>query len=596
MAFGSHSDQSFRFYPILKGYRACFSFALFALGLVGEPLSAQTVNLAQTPRPAVPIPPPQDVIPIPRPSPPVPPPTPVLPPPAELLQPPGGNTSPAETVPGETPETIVVERFEVTGSTVFSREELAEVTKPYTGRPISLAELFKARSAVTQLYIDRGYITSGAFIPPQKLQGGMVEIRVVEGELEAIKVNGTRRLRSSYIRRRLEIATGKPLNRTRLLEALQLLQLNPLINTLSAELSAGSRPGQSLLEVRVNEAKTFDASVIFDNGRSPSVGTDRRQIQLSEANLLGFGDRITASYTNTDGSNALDLGYSIPINPRNGTVSFNYGSSSSTVIEEPFDVLDIESDSRYYELSVRQPLLQTPSEEFAIGLTASRRESEATLLNGELPFPAVGSDNEGRTRVTALRFFQEWTKRSSREVIAARSQFSFGLDALNSTINEIGPDSRFFSWRGQGQWVRLLAPDTLLLIRTDLQLADRPLVPFEQFALGGQETLRGVRQDALLSDNGFFASAEVRVPILRLQRPNTLLQLAPFVDFGTIWNTSGPTPDPRTVTSVGLGLRLQVGNTITARLDYGIPLVSIESDEKSLQEKGIYFSIIVSPF
>ncbi len=91
---------------------------------------------------------------------------------------------------------------------------------------------------------------------------------------------------------------------------------------------------------------------------------------------------------------------------------------------------------------------------------------------------------------------------------------SLGLNLLNSTINQGTPDSRFLSWRGQGQWVRLLAPDTLLLVRGDIQLADGSLLPSEQFGLGGQETVRGYRQDALLTDNGTLLSTELRIPIL----------------------------------------------------------------------------------
>jgi hemolysin activation/secretion protein len=515
---------------------------------------------------------------------------PLLPPPAELLTP--TSPTPGETPTQDTPQTITVQEFKVIGSTVFDRATFAKVTAPFTGRPISLTELFQARDAVTKFYVDQGYITSGAFIPPQKLEGGVVEIRVIEGGLEDIKVTGTRRLAPNYVRSRLAIATRRPLNRAKLLEALQLLQLNPLIQTLSAELSAGTTPGQSLLEVRVTEAKTFAALVTLDNSRSPSVGTDRRQIRVGEANLLGLGDGLSVAYTNTNGSNSGDINYTLPINPRNGTLSFDFGISSSKVIERPFDILDIESSSRYYELTYRQPLIQKPTQELAIGLTATRRESEATLLNGEIPFPALGADDEGQTKLTALRFFQDWTQRSSRSVFAVRSQFSLGLNALGSTINDAAPDSRFLAWRGQAQWVRLLAPDTLLLVRSDLQLADRSLLPFEQFGLGGQDSVRGYRQDALLTDSGLFASAEVRVPIFRAPRSNLLLQLTPFVDFGTGWNRSGrPNPEESTLASAGLGLRLQAGDRFTARVDWGIPFISVSGEKRTLQEDGVYFSV-----
>lgn len=567
--------------------------------LITEPLKAQVVDSVQTldnnSALEKQIPSPQDVqpLPSPRPLPELPQP---LPPPEELLQPQQPAPTPPEALPNNVSGTITVDKFQVVGSTIFSPETLAEVLAPFTQKPISFAELFQARSAVTQLYIDQGYITSGAYIPPQKLSGGIVKIQVVEGRLEDIKVNGTKRLNPNYVRSRIAVATSQPLNRNRLLESLQLLQLNPLIQNLSAELSAGLHPGESLLQVEVTEAQSYSMQLGTDNGRVPSVGSFRRRLQLNEANFLGQGDGISFAYANTDGSNAFDATYALPINPRNGTLSFSYGSTSSDVIEPPFDRLDINSNSRYYELSLRQPLSQSPTEEFAIGLTAARRESETSLL--DTPFPlALGSDEQGRTRISALRFFQEWTRRNSREVIAARSQFSVGVGAFDATINDTAPDSRFYAWQGQAQWVRLLARDTLLLVRADVQLADRSLVSLEQFSLGGIESVRGYRQDLLLTDNGAFASAEVRLPILRIPQLNSVLQIAPFIDVGTAWNSSGRSaPDPNALASVGLGLRLSSGDRFTARLDWGIPLVSVDSSERTWQENGVYFSVFYNPF
>ncbi|MDZ8085498.1 MAG: ShlB/FhaC/HecB family hemolysin secretion/activation protein [Nostoc sp. DedQUE12b] len=577
-----------------------------------SPLKAQAVDTTQLPtsdftlsqQNPPPPPPPQDIqppTPSPLPSPEVPQP---LPPPAELLPPSAPTPTPDAPLPGNFPQTIVVERFEVVGSTVFSAEELAKATAEFTKRPISLTELFQARSKITDLYVKNGYITSGALIPPQRIQpqSRVVKIQVVEGKLEDIQVTGTRRLNPNYVRSRLAIATSPPLNRQRLLEALQLLQLNPLIQNVTAELSAGSRTGTSLLEVKISEAKTFSGQIVLDNGRSPSVGSFRRGLRLNEANLLGLGDGLSVGYTNTDGSNSFDASYTLPLNPRNGTLTFNYGTTSSNVIEPPFDILDIESASRYYELTFRQPIIQTPTQEFALGLTASRRESEISSLLQREGVPASdlspGADEQGRTRVSALRFFQEWTSRNSREVVALRSQFSLGIDVLDATVNQDAPDSRFFAWQGQAQWARLLAPESLLLLRLNTQLASTKLLPIEQFGLGGQDSIRGYRQDYLLTDNGAFVSAEIQVPILRLPQIDSILQVVPFVDFGVGWNTSGEdNPDRNTLAAVGLGLRWAQGDRFTVRLDWGIPLVSVNnSNERTLQENGLYFSLLYNPF
>lgn len=500
-------------------------------------------------------------------------------------------------------QTIKVERYEVRGSTLFSREELERVTQEFTGENVSLARMNEAAAAVTKFYQAKGYVTTGAYVPAGgDITAGVVPIQVVEGGLEgggettAIRVRGTRRLNRDYIRDRIALATRKPLNYNRLKQALELLKLDPLIQDIRVNWSEGTGPGQSLLDVEVVEAKTFGVRALLDNGRSPSVGSVRRQLQVTQANLTGIGDRFNFTYTNTEGSNAGDISYVLPLNRRNGTVSLNAGLARNNIIEKPFNVLDIEANSHYYEFAWRQPVSQTPRREFAVGVTFGHRDSEATLLNGRFPFPAIGADDDGHTRITAIRFVQEGLWRGDREAVAVRSQFSIGLGWLNATVNEDGPDSRFLSWLGQAQWLRQLAPDMLMLLRADLQFSDRNLVPIEQFGIGGLNSVRGYRQDSLLADNGIFTTAELRFPIAKIDT-NILLQLTPFVDFGIGWNSSGSfAVDNNALASLGLGLRLTAGDKLSARLDWGIPLVSTSGDKRTWQENGLYFSVVYNPF
>ncbi|MGF1491134.1 MAG: ShlB/FhaC/HecB family hemolysin secretion/activation protein [Microcoleaceae cyanobacterium] len=534
---------------------------------------------------------------IPRPIPPQPQPPPQvepLPPPDELLEPPEPPNQP-ERPPLQVPGTITVQQFEVRGSTVFSAEELATVLQPFTQRPISFSELIEAQQAVTQLYIKNGYITSGAFIPPQTLTDGLVVIEVIEGAIEEIEISGLERLRRGYVQSRVELGIQPPLNQTALLSALQLLQINLLVEDLSAELSAGSRPGLSRLELELEEAEALAVELAVDNYRSPSVGSFRRLAQLTHDNLTGRGDRLNVTYYNTDGSNTLDdLSYTLPINAKNGTIQLSHRRTDSRVIETPFDELNIESNSQTYELSYRQPLILNPSTEFALGVTASLQDTE-TLLEDE-PFPlSLGADEDGQTRIAALRLFQEYTTRSTEDVFAVRSQFSFGLGLLDATVNDANlPDSQFFVWRTQAQYLRILAPDTFLLLRSDLQLTEDALLNQEQFSLGGVSSVRGYRQDALLADSGVFLSAEVQIPVLRITGWDTLVTLTPFFDWGTLWNSNelvGVELDQSSLSSVGLGLKLLVSDNFVAQLDWGIPLVELSDTGDSLQEDGLYFSV-----
>jgi hemolysin activation/secretion protein len=518
---------------------------------------------------------------------------------------------------------ITVERFDFEGSTIYNQERLREVIKEFTKtkQSISYTQLLQAASKITNLYITEGYATSGAYIPEQTLTGCfvgqnnkncVVKIQIIEGSLQEVRITkdqtSTKQLNNDYVRARLELGIGKPLNIRRLQEALQLLQQNPLIDSISAELSAGTIPGTNLLKVTYKEANTDRIKIIADNSRNPSVGSFRRGVEIEQANLLGFGDSLNIGYNNTDGSNGIDASYTIPINPRNGTISLSFNSTFNNIIEPPFDSLDIESNSRNYEITLRQPIVQNARKEFtqelALGLTLSRRESDTSVLGVNFPI-SVGADARGNTRISALRFFQEWRRSSFQEVLLARSQFSVGVGAFNATINNEAPDSRFFAWRGQLQWLRLLGSETSnprvtprLLVRSDVQIADRAIVPLEQFTLGGIFSARGYRQDALFSDNGIFVSTDLQLPVYSTNSGENVLQVIPFVDFGTTWNNGNESNrnSINTLASVGLGLQWRMGERFSARVDYGIPLIEIESRDRTWQERGLYFTMQYNPF
>lgn len=515
--------------------------------------------------------------------------TPTLPPKLELPTP--STQEPPEATPTSS-ERFLVKKVEVQGNTIL-RDEIADLTQPYENREATFEDLLQLRSAIAQLYIKNGYTTSAAFLlNNQDLSSGIVQIRVVEGEIEQIEIGGLRRLRAGYVRSRLKKATSTPLNQQRLEEALQLLQLDPLIEQVNAELVAGSTQGSSILRVSLTEAPALHTATALENNQSPSIGSIQGNIAVSHDNALGFGDRLSARYGRTEGLDLYDISYNIPVNARNGILSFSYNNDDSRIIEEDFQDIGIRSEAQTYSLGFRQPLSRTPNSEFALSLGLDLRRSQTYILD-DTPFSFTAGSEQGESKVTVIRFSQDWVNRGIRRVLAARSQFSLGVNAFDATINDTGTDGRFFSWLGQFQWVQQLSPRNLLVARIDAQLTPDSLLSLERFSVGGVDTVRGYQQNQLIADNGILGSVEVRVPLTSDPR---LLQLAPFFEIGTVWNNQEIDPDPTTLASLGLGLRWLIKPNLSLRLDYGIPLISVDERGNSLQENGLYFSLRYQPF
>ena len=114
------------------------------------------------------------------------------------------------------------------------------------------------------------------------------------------------------------------------------------------------------------------------------------------------------------GSNSFDFLYGFPINANNGTVRLAYGFNDNEVIEDPFNALDIEIESSYLELGLRQPIINQPDRELALGVSFTRQQSETLLLN--TPFAlSRGADENGETKISTIRLFQEFVDRNDLE-------------------------------------------------------------------------------------------------------------------------------------------------------------------------------------
>ncbi|MGB8166283.1 MAG: ShlB/FhaC/HecB family hemolysin secretion/activation protein [Chthoniobacteraceae bacterium] len=535
---------------------------------------------------------------------------------------------------------VSVKKFAFEGNHVFSDRQLAQIVASYAGRVITSEELEEARVALTKHYVDAGYITSGALLPDQDPSGGVIKFQIVEGHLTEIELRGNFWYRGWWLRNQMRRAAGWPVNFNNLKTGLQLLRQNPTISRVNAELKPGVKQGESILEVAVKDEQPFRFGFEISNRRPPSVSEGIGELYLTDLNLSGHNDPLDlrwglvrwtkegaidyAEFDNVSGS------YELPVTPWDTTLQVYASKTDSSIIDETFAALGITSRSEEFGLTLKQPLYKTLNNTVTASLGADRKHSETYLLGRPFTLSLGALDGEADTFATRLAL--EWVNRSQVHVLALRSQFSLGLYAFDSTRADprtaggttsgtgsgMGfdpeiPDSKFFAWLGQAQYVRRIfdtellrkKPDTiawntlretLLVLRANAQLSDEPLLSLEQFSIGGMQSVRGYRENQLLRDNGVFASVELRIPIWLTKDKTPLVSLAPFFDFGGGWNVNKVDDNYQTIYSAGLGLLVNATKHAQATIYWGHPFVDFYEKNVSLQDYGLHFAVSINAF
>ncbi len=497
------------------------------------------------------------------------------------------------------PAEILLKGIEFDGNTVFSDAELLELVKDRIGKKVSIEELEGVRKTISKHYFDQRYVNSGAVIDEQDLAAGVLKIRIVEGRLNDVNVmNKGGWLRTDYLDKRIHREVGKPLNLDDLKLALELIRRDDKIRKINTALVPTDQLGESNLDMIVTENKVFDAGVGVSNRRPPSVGAEEAEVFLGTKNLTSLGDALRANYTFTqEGLEEVDFGdagnysvfYSLPLTRWDTTLELGLTQSDYAILEEPFDALDIESDTRMYTVALRQPIYRDFQHEFSVTLKGEHRRSEV-LVSGERFSISPGSV-DGQTRITALRISPEYVYRSQERVIAARTTLSFGLDELDPIMTS-DYDRKYLTWLTQASWVESVSSnDMLFIVKLFHQYTDQSVVSMEQFSLGGMNTIRGYRENQLIRDNAVVISPELRIPVYKDRYGKALVYLIPFFDYGVGWNTDGPR-GRETIYSAGLGVTYNPTDYVNMAVYWGHAFEDFDiPNDDDLQDYGIHFQL-----
>lgn len=397
--------------------------------------------------------------------------------------------------------------FRITGAVSFPQAELAELVKPWVGRPLDLAGLNEAAGAITRRYQAAGHFLSYAYLPAQKVADGVIEIAVLEGRIDATQVaNGQdTRLRDEVVQAHVDpLVDRQPVKQDEVERKLLLLNDIPGV-VARAAFAPGASQGAAEMVVSVAEDEPLATSVTVDNHGSRSSGEYRAGLGLQFRDLFGWGDELQARLlaSQRGGLVSGSLAGWLPM----GGDGLKFGASVSSlryVLGGSFAATGAEGTARAFGPRLRYPLVRTEAANLgfegsverkhlrddvqAVGATSRKT---ATVMEGTLSFDlrdafaggGVSAGSIGATSGTLRLLDGPSTVDTSGDyhkanVVLSRQQALFG------------PFSAYLRFVGQ--------------------FAHRNLDSSEKLALGGPTGVRAYTSGEAVVDDGRFVSAELR--------------------------------------------------------------------------------------
>jgi hemolysin activation/secretion protein len=491
-------------------------------------------------------------------------------------------------------EPAPVQQIVLVGNQAIGSAELHALVADFEGRVLGPEQLEDLRRRITEYYIGRGYINSGALIEQPPDAAGRLSVRIVEGRLSAVRLEGLRHYDRAWLERQIWPEPQAPLRLDALQDKLQLLLQEGALARVNAQLLPGAEPGQAVLDAKVDEGPRFHAGLSVADDRPVSVGEVGGTLTLAARNLSGYDDSGSLAFGKSSGYTDYDLHESVPLGTPRLDAFVHADSDHGDIVQSSLSVLGVVSQEKSLELGLSGSLLRTLEQHLAVSLSGYYTDTTTYLLG--LPFSFTPGVDNGHSRVAAARLAADWLQRGTRQALSVHSAVSAGFGVLGATVHPGSgePDSRFVDWSSQAQYVHPLWGDAgQLVAKAALQLSSKGLLPSEKASIGGVDSVRGYAVNTLVRDEGGFASLEYRHTVARLALPQLAstptdgaLALAAFYDVGDAKDRGSP---QQWISGAGAGVRWDAGSGLSAQLYKGFALHHLDRDSNGLQDRGIYF-------
>lgn len=480
-----------------------------------------------------------------------------------------------------------IREYRVSGSTLLSSLEVSKVVYPYLGPGRRAEDIEKARQALEKAFHERGYQAVSVSIPPQTGRRGIIRMEVAEARIGSLHVNGAKwHLPSSIRNRAPSLAPGTPPN----FENIQrdIVALNKSADMkVTPRLTPSEDPRFLDIELDVEDKAPFHGSIELNNRYSPNTVPLRINGSLSYANLWLLGHTLGLSFQvapeRIEDGEVYSGYYSMPVSDNTSLTLSGMKQSSdiNTLGNSAVVGQGVMAGLRLnHDLPMKDGFMHSLSWGFdfkdfkqntRLGDTGSEIRAPVRYWPFSMTYNAFASH---KNSFTSGSLAVNWAFRGSSE----RQQFD---------DKRYNADGGFIYLRGELSHLHDLPGGWQAFIKGSGQVTGDPLINNEQFAAGGQGSVRGYLASAALGDKGVTGTLEFRSPSLLGPRrgknddgtPSSVeWRLHAFADAGWL-SINDSLPEQRqqwSLASLGVGSEFRLWDHWHAVLDAGFPLLDME--------------------
>lgn len=499
-----------------------------------------------------------------------------------------GTAASTAAMAADTSPNFDINRFEVRGNTLLSAQTVDNAVAPYTGKQRDFADVMGALEALEAVYQARGYQLVRIDLPEQELNQGVVILNVVQTKIGNVVIEGNQHFTDANIRSSLPgLREGEVPDLKAISKSLKLANENPAKKTVM-KMKTGAVDGEVDATLAVTDESIWSTTLNLDNTGSVATGRTLAGVVLQNANLFGRDHVLSLQYTTTleepSSVGVYGVGYHVPLYALGDSMDFFASYSdvdSGTVTAGIFD-LAVSGKGSMYGARYNQnlPTAGNYESKLVYGVDYKEYKSSMRLLGVEL-------GNDITVHPLSVGYQGSWALPNGDANIGVTllhnipggtrgRQADFDRARFNATDN-------YTALRFAASATQALPADWLARVIVNGQYTKDALIAPEQFGAGGASSVRGFAEREVSNDSGVTANFEVYSSPL-CGTTNWQCRVLAFYDSAYLTRNRALAGEFRNIaiSSVGVGLRMQLGSKVNFQVDVGHVLHA----EASATQKG----------